>query len=369
MGRVRNGISPEVAKQLLEVAQQMRREMYGDDGVPKWGTKFAEIEGDCVAVGSELARLMIEQSVEGQVPRVPGEALACSGETAAVVGSGKATTIETPVGEVNWKQPQAHLAKARRDFFPSGPTRLTFPRLIQTGMQWKSKKYLGYRPKTFCEFRPKQGKGFPNCSTRFSLESLLPLEIRTRRYRHSSSTANTTHIAGLFPAFASSTADCEAVAAVPGAPEVMLKWPNDLLVEGAKLAGILLERAGDIVVTGVGINLLRAPDVPGRATTALANHGAQIEAGDFADLLADHFAATLARWRDGEWDALRAEWLARAHPPGTPLAVNDRDGQQIAGTFAGLGADGAALLRLADGTVRPIHAGDVELVRNDAARG
>ena len=161
----------------------------------------------------------------------------------------------------------------------------------------------------------------------------------------------------------------EAVAAVPGAPEVMLKWPNDLLVEGAKLAGILLERAGDIVVTGVGINLLRAPDVPGRATTALANHGAQIEAGDFADLLADHFAATLARWRDGEWDALRAEWLARAHPPGTPLAVNDRDGQQIAGTFAGLGADGAALLRLADGTVRPIHAGDVELVRNDAARG
>lgn len=121
MGRVRNGISPEVAKQLLEVAQQMRREMSGDDGVPKWGTKFAEIEGDCVAVGSELARLMIEQSVEGQVPRVPGEALACSGETAAVVGSGKATTIETPVGEVNWKQPQAHLAKARRDFFPSGP--------------------------------------------------------------------------------------------------------------------------------------------------------------------------------------------------------------------------------------------------------
>ena len=161
----------------------------------------------------------------------------------------------------------------------------------------------------------------------------------------------------------------EAVAQVSDAPEVMLKWPNDLLIGGAKLAGILLERAGDTVVVGIGVNLLRAPHVPGRATTALADHGSPIAPGDFAELLADRFGAVLLRWRGGGWEALRAEWLARAHPLGTPLAVNDRDGQPIAGTFAGLGADGAALLRLADGTVRPIHAGDVELVRNDAARG
>ena len=161
----------------------------------------------------------------------------------------------------------------------------------------------------------------------------------------------------------------EAVSAVPGAPGVMLKWPNDLLVDGAKLAGILLERAGDIVVIGVGVNLLRAPAVPGRETTALADHGAAIAPDDFADLLADSFAAALARWRGGGWEGLRNAWLARAHPPGTALSVNDRDGHPITGTFAGLGADGAALLRLADGTVRPIHAGDVELVRNNAARG
>ena len=115
------GVSPEVARELLEVARRMRCDLYGGGGVPKWGTKFSKIESDCVAVGSELARLMIEQSVEGQVPRVPDEALDSSGETAAVVGSGRKTTIQTPVGEVNWKQPQAHLAKARRDFFPSGP--------------------------------------------------------------------------------------------------------------------------------------------------------------------------------------------------------------------------------------------------------
>lgn len=164
-------------------------------------------------------------------------------------------------------------------------------------------------------------------------------------------------------------ATAEAVAAVPGAPAgIVLKWPNDLLVAGAKLAGILLERAGDIVVIGIGVNLLRAPMMPGRATTALVDHGADIAPEDFAEQLAVRFAAALARWRGGEWDGLRDEWLARAHPLGTPLAVNDRDGQPIAGTFAGLGADGAALLRLADGTVRPIHAGDVELVKNDAAR-
>ena len=154
----------------------------------------------------------------------------------------------------------------------------------------------------------------------------------------------------------------EAVAAVPGAPNAMLKWPNDLLVDGAKLAGILLERAGEIVVIGIGCNLVRAPDVAGRATTALADHGAHIELGEFADLLADCFAGALARWRGGQWDALRAAWLARAHPPGTRLSVSDRDGRALAGTFTGLGADGAALLRLADGTVRPIHAGDVELI-------
>lgn len=160
----------------------------------------------------------------------------------------------------------------------------------------------------------------------------------------------------------------EAVGAIPGAPEVMLKWPNDLLVDGAKLAGILLERAGDHVVIGIGVNLLRAPEVLGRKTTSLADHGASIDPGDFSDLLSDSFAAALARWRGGQWDALRAAWLACAHPLDTPLSVNDRDGQPIIGAFAGLGADGAALLRLADGSLRPIHAGDVELVGNDAAR-
>lgn len=120
MGRKENQVSPEVARRLLDMARELRGEVYGGDGVPKWGTKFSRIEEDCVAVGYELARLMIEQSVAGQVQQVPDEALSCSGETAVVLGSGKPTTIETPVGEVDWKQPKARLEKSRRDFFPSG---------------------------------------------------------------------------------------------------------------------------------------------------------------------------------------------------------------------------------------------------------
>lgn len=162
----------------------------------------------------------------------------------------------------------------------------------------------------------------------------------------------------------------EAVADVAPDLKHRLKWPNDVLVDEAKLAGILLERAGDIVVVGIGVNLARAPQVQGRATTALAEHGVVVTTDDFADKLADRFAAQLAAWRAGDWARQREAWLLRAHPDGTPLEVRDRDGARIAGTFAGLGADGAALLRLADGTTRPIHAGDVELIGGaGASRG
>ena len=162
----------------------------------------------------------------------------------------------------------------------------------------------------------------------------------------------------------------EAVRAVARDLPLMLKWPNDLLVDGAKLAGILLERAGEVVVIGIGVNLARAPQVLDRATTALIDHGVPPGVEDFAELLADRFAAHLAAWRSGDWPRQRDLWLARGHREGSTIEVRERDGSRIAGTFAGLGADGAALLRLADGSSRPIHAGDVELVGDgNAARG
>lgn len=173
-------------------------------------------------------------------------------------------------------------------------------------------------------------------------------------------------------ALAAGVATYDAVAAATGGLDgLVLKWPNDLLVGTAKLAGILLERDGDRVVVGVGVNLAQAPHIPGRLTTALAAHRPSPTLEQFAPLLAGSFARVLARWHGGEWPVLRAEWLARAAPPGTVMRLSDSaDGtadEAGLATFVGLAADGAARLRLADGTVRVIHAGDIEMVGEYAA--
>ena len=146
------------------------------------------------------------------------------------------------------------------------------------------------------------------------------------------------------------------------APGPRLKWPNDLLLDGAKLSGILLERADDAIVVGIGVNLAHYPDDLDRAATSLAVYGAPPAPADFAETLVEAFARWLATWRGTGIAPVRARWLERAHPPGTALSAHLPDGTRIDGLFAGLDPDGALLLRLADGTTRVIHAGDVFLI-------
>ncbi len=152
------------------------------------------------------------------------------------------------------------------------------------------------------------------------------------------------------------------MAVLPGLPGLALKWPNDLLVGEAKLGGILLERQRDAVVVGIGVNLAEAPDVPGRQTISLAGLGHAVSRDAFASALAGAWAEDLTAWHAGGWPALRAQWLERALPKGTLLGVNLAEEGRVIGAFAGLEPDGAVLLRLADGAVRAIHAGDVELI-------
>ena len=161
--------------------------------------------------------------------------------------------------------------------------------------------------------------------------------------------------------FVAAVALADVVAQVlPG--KAMLKWPNDLLIDGAKLSGILLERADDAVVVGIGVNLTHHPDLPDRATTSLAVHDAPIGAGAFAEMLADGFARLLGRWRHDGFAAVRQRWLDLAHPRGTALTVGLPDGMRLEGLFDGLDPDGALILRLAAGERRVIHAADVFLV-------
>lgn len=144
--------------------------------------------------------------------------------------------------------------------------------------------------------------------------------------------------------------------------KLSLKWPNDLLLGGAKLSGILLEREGDVVVIGIGVNLAYHPTDLERPATSIADHASAPGAEAFLDDLAGRFAALLAGWRTTGLAPIRANWLRRAHPEGTPLTVHDGDGTRLEGSFAGLTEGGALRLRLADGSERVIHAGDVFLI-------
>ncbi len=138
-----------------------------------------------------------------------------------------------------------------------------------------------------------------------------------------------------------------------------IKWPNDLLIDGAKVAGILLERADDAVVAGIGVNVMQAPGLPDRPTTSLHAAGVSRTPEDVLEALAGRFAVWLSRWREPAPGAVADAWLAWAHPSGTPLSVNLPDGMRVEGRFDGLAPDGALVLRLASGERRTIHAGDV----------
>ena len=157
---------------------------------------------------------------------------------------------------------------------------------------------------------------------------------------------------------ASALALAEAVdAAVPG-KALMLKWPNDLLLLGKKLGGILLERSGDRVVVGFGVNLASAPEIPGRQCASL---GGTVTPQVFAPVLAGCFGRLLGLWRSSDPALLAQAWLARAHPVGTRLTVHADAETVVTGRFDGIEPDGALRLRSDEGGLAILRAGDVEL--------
>ncbi|MDB5663206.1 MAG: biotin--[acetyl-CoA-carboxylase] ligase [Sphingomonas bacterium] len=155
----------------------------------------------------------------------------------------------------------------------------------------------------------------------------------------------------------------ELVGALVGSERIQLKWPNDLLLDGAKLSGILLESSGDAVVVGFGVNLAYHPEGLDRPVTSLAAAGiAAPTAEAFLAELAPAFARWVQRWRGEGLAAVRQRWLARAHPVGTALSARQADGSIVEGLFDGLDGDGALRLRLAAGGVHVMHAGDIFLL-------
>lgn len=147
---------------------------------------------------------------------------------------------------------------------------------------------------------------------------------------------------------------------VPAGREVRVKWPNDVLVDGGKIAGILLESAigqtGQVqhVVAGIGVNVGFAPQLPEMRYPGSAL-GGSVEAA--LEKLAAALAARLAEWRREGFETVRAAWLAKAGPLGTEVDVKLGEGL-VRGRFAGLDREGALLLDTAMGP-RKIVSGEL----------
>jgi BirA family transcriptional regulator, biotin operon repressor / biotin---[acetyl-CoA-carboxylase] ligase len=169
------------------------------------------------------------------------------------------------------------------------------------------------------------------------------------------------HVAEL--SFVAAVALVDAVARVAPelAPRLRIKWPNDLLCDGAKLAGILVEGEGVPVaaVVGIGVNCAHHPAATSYPATDLAAAGASVAPDDLIGALDHAMTARLAQWDRGQnFAAIRDAWLARASGLRETLRVTVAD-RMIEGRFEGLDAAGRLLLRRPDGTVEAVTAGEV----------
>jgi BirA family biotin operon repressor/biotin-[acetyl-CoA-carboxylase] ligase len=151
----------------------------------------------------------------------------------------------------------------------------------------------------------------------------------------------------------------EALVAVTGRPALFaLKWPNDVLLQGGKLAGILLETGGAPLglAIGFGVNLAGAPDPamlePGAVAPVSLREatGIAVAPEDFLDLLAPAVAAWEARLVAEGFAPLRAAWLARAARLGEPVTARLPD-RSLAGRFETIDETGALVLATAGGRV------------------
>lgn len=156
------------------------------------------------------------------------------------------------------------------------------------------------------------------------------------------------------------------------AGRLQLKWPNDILVEGAKAGGILIESTtkGDAVaaVIGLGINVVGSPDELDRAVTCLGAHGGTVPSSQqLLEQVASEMECWLDVWSYGDgFAAVREAWLRTAHPLGEELRINAGE-TLTSGAFAGLSEDGALLLAGPDGAIRSFSYGDVDIARRGSS--
>ncbi|WP_269713434.1 biotin--[acetyl-CoA-carboxylase] ligase [Caulobacter sp. NIBR2454] len=164
--------------------------------------------------------------------------------------------------------------------------------------------------------------------------------------------------------FIAALAVADLAAAFVPASLVSLKWPNDPLIAGRKASGILVEsgqRDGMLwVVVGVGVNLAAAPVAAERPATTFAEHMTAPPPAplDALNIMAESFERWLTLWNGAGFEPIAEAWTRRAHGLGE-ACIARLGTETVEGVAEGLDTDGALRLRLADGSLRRISAGDV----------
>ena len=147
-----------------------------------------------------------------------------------------------------------------------------------------------------------------------------------------------------------------------------IKWPNDVLIDGAKFCGVLPEVVGTSptrIAIGCGVNIAHAPEGTPYPVTSL---GAGLAVASVLAALDQHLTRRLEQWDEGRgFVAIRQDWSARALGLGGKVTAMV-GAKQTSGTFAGLAADGALILKDDNGMLTPIHAGEVSFAELEALR-
>lgn len=169
--------------------------------------------------------------------------------------------------------------------------------------------------------------------------------------------------AGLAMVSALDQVSLEAAMRTGGQVAFALKWPNDILANGEKLCGILVEAeqvaGGLAVVVGVGTNVVGSPQGTPTPATSLTALGVSVSAEELFTALSDSWAEYRAIWDEGRgFGDIRKAWLERAAGLGQPVAITSGNAM-IEGTFDTIDEQGCMVVRTAEGRLVPITAGDV----------
>ena len=146
----------------------------------------------------------------------------------------------------------------------------------------------------------------------------------------------------------------------PDNTKVEVKWPNDVLVNGAKICGVLLEIVNNKLSIGVGFNVKSAPVIPDYETCCLSDLGVNVDKLEILNQLIERFNQWFDAWEKQGFDVILSMWKSRAKGIGSPIKVNLAT-ETITGTFVDVNGDGAIVLET-DAGRKLINSGEVVLV-------